>query len=196
MYARVLVQAAVFAAASPSLTLPERIRRVVLEVGSNDDPVVAVGEDALTIAFEPLMDVVARTRPHANLRMVPAAVTADGEAGLRAFHFYNDRGWSSSLGTPAQPGQFWNNAPARGDGTVPSPRDVLDAVVAPVCDRFGLKGEACAAPPWPNRGRALAFDSGPHPATRGRLSRGPHQPARAGGSEAASAVAAVRKTAG
>ena len=118
MYARVLVQAAVFAAASPSLTLPERVRRVVLEVGSNDDPVVAVGEDALTIAFEPLMDVVARTRPHANLRMVPAAVTADGEAGLRAFHFYNDRGWSSSLGTPAQPGQFWNNAPARGDGTV------------------------------------------------------------------------------
>ena len=72
MYARVLVQAAVFAAASPSLTLPERVRRVVLEVGSNDDPVVAVGEDALTIAFEPLMDVVARTRPRANLRMVPA----------------------------------------------------------------------------------------------------------------------------
>ena len=30
MYARVLVQAAVFAAASPSLTLPERVRRVVV----------------------------------------------------------------------------------------------------------------------------------------------------------------------
>ena len=114
---RVLVLS-VFAAASPSLTLPERVRRVILEVGSNDDPIVAVGDDALTIAFEPLMDVVARTRPHPNLRMVPAAVTADGEAGLRAFHFYNDCGWSSSLGTPARRGQSWNNAPARGDGTV------------------------------------------------------------------------------
>lgn len=96
--------------------LPPRVKRIVLELGSNLDPVVAIGNEAMTIAFEPILSVAARLKANKNLRVVPVAVSSDGSSGLREMWTYNDNAVSSSLGTPAAAGQFWNNNPDRGDG--------------------------------------------------------------------------------
>ena len=98
------------------LSLAPGVRRVVLELGSNDTPLIPTDDDALTLAFEPMLDVAARIARHPRVRVVPAAVSADGRGGLATMRQYNEGSVSSSLTAPAARAS-WNDDASRGDGS-------------------------------------------------------------------------------
>jgi FkbM family methyltransferase len=99
------------------IELPPEIRSVIINIGSNLDPVMPPqGEDAAfvaTIAFEPIPTTVAQIIPHPNLFVVNAAIA--GHDGLTTVSTYNDNGVSSSMFKPAA-ASGWNNQTRRGDG--------------------------------------------------------------------------------
>lgn len=76
-------------------SLPPNIQSVLLNIGSNLDPVLPPSEDEsiAAIAFEPL--VAAAIKPHPRLYVVPAAVSSSH--GLAMMDVLNRHGVSSSL---------------------------------------------------------------------------------------------------
>jgi len=88
------------------LDLPPSVKTVVINIGSNVDPILPQKEDgpcAISIAFEPIVGHLIKLHP--QLYVINAAVSSDhGLAGMR---FYNDNGASSSLHLPAKD-DSWN----------------------------------------------------------------------------------------
>ena len=80
------------------LSLPAAIRRVILDVGANTDPLLPPADDAgaLTLAFEPITFGAIAPAP-GRLHVLPVAVA--GFSGLATMRLYNqrDRMQSSSL---------------------------------------------------------------------------------------------------
>eukprot|EP00889_Picochlorum_renovo_P005735 jgi/Picre1/32765/NNA_001051.t1 len=111
------------------IDLPKGTSKVIINIGSNLDPILPREDDAGThaIAFEPVVgDLIL---PHPKLSIISAGV--DESPGLATIYQYNDHGVSSSFSKPAAE-SFWNNDPNR-DGNpkivpVVSFRDVLDSI--------------------------------------------------------------------
>ncbi|KAI8108738.1 hypothetical protein M9435_005155 [Picochlorum sp. BPE23] len=111
------------------ISLPHGTKKVIINIGSNVDPIVPRKGDFSThaLAFEPIVsDII---HPHPQLTVIPAAVS--DASGLQTMRVYNEGGVSSSLAKPAST-QHWNNVPKR-DGLekiVPilSFQDVLDSI--------------------------------------------------------------------
>jgi hypothetical protein len=111
------------------ISLPYGTKKVIINIGSNIDPIVPREGDFSThaLAFEPIVSEL--IQPHPQLTVIPAAVS--DASGLQTMRVYNERGVSSSLAKPAST-QHWNNVPKR-DGVekiVPilSFQDVLDSI--------------------------------------------------------------------
>lgn len=97
------------------LDLPPGTKTVILNIGSNLDPIVPRKTDGpctSAIAFEPIVSCqIPKTHP--RLQVVPAAIGATH--GLATMTVMNESGQSSSL-SKAATSSFWNNNPDRGDG--------------------------------------------------------------------------------
>ena len=111
------------------ITLPVGTKHVILNFGSNIDPIVPKRGDISThaLAFEPIVSHF--IDPHPQLSVIPAAVS--DSSGIVTMQIYNKLGASSSLGKPSSP-QEWNTSPER-DGRkkiVPSIsfQDILDSI--------------------------------------------------------------------
>ncbi|KAL1523882.1 hypothetical protein AB1Y20_018801 [Prymnesium parvum] len=78
--------------------LPANAKRLLLNIGSNVNPILPPDDDeaVITVAFEPV--VFSQITPHKRLYVVPAAVS--NESGLTTMVAYN-HGLSASLGAPA-----------------------------------------------------------------------------------------------
>lgn len=81
------------------LHLPGNTSRVIMNIGSNIDPVLPPHDDPLTIAiaFEPVVGCLIKKHP--RLYVVPAAVSAKG--AWATMGVYNSHGLSSSLSAPS-----------------------------------------------------------------------------------------------
>ena len=101
---------------SPPLMLPEGTRLVVLNVGSSLEPALpSIGAfGVVTVAFEPLPDVVVKIPIRKDLIVVAAAVSHYDGVGL--MRRYNKDGVSSSLHAPTRQSE-WNANATRGDGS-------------------------------------------------------------------------------
>ena len=80
---------------------------VILNIGSNDDPIVPRPTDdpcTVALAFEPVVSHLIPSHP--ALHVIPAAVT--GEGGWATMHMYNKHGVSSSLSKPSKKAN-WNS---------------------------------------------------------------------------------------
>ena len=97
------------------LELPSFVDSVLLNIGSSSNPVLPDPNTAsvLSLAFEPILEVVGKIAAHEKLLVVPAAVSSFD--GLRTMRTYNTGGVSSSLGRAATT-DFWNDNKTRGDG--------------------------------------------------------------------------------
>lgn len=111
------------------ISLPYGTKKVIINIGSNVEPIVPREGDFSThaLAFEPIVSEL--IQPHPQLTVIPAAVS--DASGLQTMRVHNERGVSSSLAKPAST-QHWNNVPKR-DGIekiVPilSFQDVLDSI--------------------------------------------------------------------
>ena len=104
--------------AEPSVSLLEittGIKSVIMNIGSNLDPIVPRTEDGpcvMSIAFEPIVHSQIPTHP--RLFVVPAAIGAT--QGLATMTVLNANGLSSSLARPGK-SNSWNNKKGR-DGSV------------------------------------------------------------------------------
>lgn len=94
-----------------TLVFPPEITRVVINIGSNLQPVLPPTQDQHTvaIAYEPI--VGHRIPPRPNLFVVHAAV--GNQASLAMMRSLNRDGLSSSLATPSM-SMSWNKGPNRG----------------------------------------------------------------------------------
>jgi len=93
------------------------VRSVVLNIGSNIDPImpkVAAGPCAIGIAFEPIVPHLIPEHP--QIYVVPSAVVTTSGGGMASMYTYNKDGVSSSLSKAASTDQFWNNRQRRKDG--------------------------------------------------------------------------------
>jgi len=82
--------------APPTMKLPPRTQKIILNIGSNIDPILPRKRDGpctLTIAFEPI--VPEQIPLHPQVRVVPAAVS--NQASLSTMYLYNEKAVSSSL---------------------------------------------------------------------------------------------------
>lgn len=82
------------------LDFSPKVKTVVINVGSNLDPILPRKEDgpcAKSIAFEPM--VGCQIEEHPQLNVVHAAVSSN--SGLTGMRFYNRNGLSSSLSVPS-----------------------------------------------------------------------------------------------
>ena len=98
----------------PPMDLPYNTSTVFINIGSNLDPFLPpaeYGDEAVTIAFEPI--VGCKIIPHKQLMVVHAAVAAT--PGLTSMYVYNNNGESSSLSKVAIK-SFWNSG--KNDGKV------------------------------------------------------------------------------
>jgi len=92
--------------ALPFLDLPPSTREIVMNIGSNKDPILpkkTMGPCALSIAFEPIVPHLIPAHP--QVFAVPAAVAATSY--LATMYAFNNDGVSSSLNKPASD-MFWN----------------------------------------------------------------------------------------
>ncbi|CAB9513680.1 expressed unknown protein [Seminavis robusta] len=111
------------------LDLPPATKTVVLNIGSNRDPILpkeSAGPCAVTIAFEPIIPQAIPSHP--QVHVVPAAVSTS--ASLATMYAYNRNGVSSSLSKAAQD-SYWNQGNKnQGIRIVPvmAMQDVLDAI--------------------------------------------------------------------
>lgn len=88
------------------LDLPPSAKEIVLNIGSNKDPVLpreSSGPCAVTIAFEPVIPELIPEHP--QVMVVPAAVS--DSSSLATMYKYNRNGVSSSLSKAAED-SFWN----------------------------------------------------------------------------------------
>jgi len=90
---------------SMRLQLPPVISSVLLNIGSNTQPLnpPAGSNSTAVVAFEPI--VYAQIQPCQRLYVVPAAVS--NESGLALMGVYNANGLSSSLAEPVGNGRKW-----------------------------------------------------------------------------------------
>jgi hypothetical protein len=119
---------------SSMLNLLPGTKSIVLNIGSNIDPIVPhprEGPCAMSIAFEPV--VPCDIPRHPQLQVVAAAVGS--VRGLATMTFLNNIGVSSSLSEPAMT-SGWNNNEHRDGKTLVVPilpfQDVLDSIPANV----------------------------------------------------------------
>jgi len=99
-------------ATAPLLGFSPSTKDVVINIGSNLDPIMPakeLGPCARAIAIEPV--VGCQIPPHPQLNIISAAVA--GESGVMSMRIYNHNGVSSSLAKPAQE-DFWNKG-GKGD---------------------------------------------------------------------------------
>lgn len=111
------------------ISLPVGTKKVIINIGSNIDPIVPREGDFSThsLAFEPVVSEL--IQPHPQLSIIPAAVS--DASGLLTMNMYNTKGGSLSL-AKASSTQHWNSDPDRGgrEKIVPiiSFQDVLDSI--------------------------------------------------------------------
>jgi hypothetical protein len=98
----------------PKLDLGRDVSSIIINIGSNLDPIVPLNPCSVAIALEPV--VASQIPPHPGLFVVPAAVTGNSPVNLAPIHLYNKDGVSSSLNTPAKEA-FWNKNKLR-DGNI------------------------------------------------------------------------------
>ena len=105
----VLKTTASTSSSSSTLNLPPATKKVVLNIGTNVDPILPQKRDgpcALTIAFEPI--VPEQIPKHPQIMVVPAAVS--DRSSLSTMYVYNKNAVSSSL-SQANQKSWWNENP-------------------------------------------------------------------------------------
>lgn len=108
------------------LDLPPSTKDVVLNIGSNKDPILPQsrsGPCAMTIAFEPMIPELVPAHP--QVMVVPAAVS--DSASLATMYKYNRDGVSSSLSKAAK-SDYWNKNMELKIVPVVSMADVLQSI--------------------------------------------------------------------
>ena len=101
------------ASSFPVIEYPPSVKHVVINIGSNLDPLMpdpkVLGPCARSIAVEPI--VGCQIKSHRQLDVLHAAIgggNAGNTGGVASMNVYNNNGVSSSLAKPAEDA-FWNN---------------------------------------------------------------------------------------
>lgn len=114
---------------SSLIELPAGTSKVIINIGSNLDPILPRSWENNThsIAIEPVVGDLILSHP--QLSVVKAAV--DSSSGLATMHVYNDYGVSSSF-SKASSRQFWNSDPERDGKSIIVPvisfQELLDSI--------------------------------------------------------------------
>ena len=104
----------------PVIDYPKSVRHVVINIGSNLDPLMPdpkkLGPCARAIAVEPI--VGCKIKSHPQLDVIHAAIGGGGTHGVASMRMYNTDGVSSSLVKPTTV-DYWNNETlSRHDGSL------------------------------------------------------------------------------
>lgn len=118
------------------IELPIGTKGIIINIGSNIDPIIPGEEDGSThaLAFEPV--VSALIPPHPRLSVIPAAVS--DASGLSTMHTYNIGGVSSSLANPAS-SESWNNDPTRDGKAIIVPTISLHHVLESIDQEIDIR---------------------------------------------------------
>mmetsp|Transcript_39735 Transcript_39735/g.77779 ORF Transcript_39735/g.77779 Transcript_39735/m.77779 type:complete len:334 (-) Transcript_39735:316-1317(-) len=92
----------------PLIELPDGIKNVIINIGTNYNPIMPPEDDLTTmvIAVEPILETAARIKKHPRLSVILAAI-ASGDARFQTMQVHNVGGASSSLAAPTNKNAFW-----------------------------------------------------------------------------------------